>query len=173
MIELKPKFWVSGTELTKIKNLMAAWWAQVEGWIRWPMTQLDAETAMLGIVDLMAFERNIDRFTTEPELLYRRRVKYAFQNAKDAGSAVGFVKIFDRLGLGYIEVSERVAGLDWDIIVLNMSDATLAENIDLLDFIVGQYGRTCRRYQYQTLTPVSLYRYTTEFNNDYQTFVLR
>jgi hypothetical protein len=81
-------------------------------------------------------------------------VKYAEQNAMDAGSKAGFIQIFDRLGIGYLEMLEREDEVNWDVISLRLSDSQIAENIDLLDYVIQQYGRTCRRYRLEVLTSI-------------------
>lgn len=156
MMDLKLPFWLREGELAKLANAARAWWDRVEAWLRWPMQQADALTAVLPIVDLLAWQRDITRFVDEPEALYRKRVKFALANARDAGSVAGFIAIFDRLEIGYVEIDERFDVVDWDLVKVRLSDQQLASNTDLLLSIVRKYGRTCRRYQFETITPVVL-----------------
>ena len=156
MIELKLPFWLDGPELAKLRAAAQYWWQLAEGWLRWPLGQFDALTAHLAMVDLMAYQRDIQRFKDEPELLYRKRVKYALVNAQDAGSKAGFIRIFERLGIGYVEIYERVDVVNWDVIKLRLSSGQIAQNQDLLRNIVQQYGRTCRRYEFETITPIGI-----------------
>lgn len=169
MFKLSLPFWLDGIELTKLKSAAQSWWTKVEDWVRWPLLQLDAETCHLSVLDLLAWQRDIQRFHGEPERLYRLRVKYAFINAVDAGSTAGMVRVFERLGVGYVELEERVDGLDWDIILLHLSDTQLSENPLLLRVLMQQYGRTCRRYDFVTITPVVLGLRIADFNDDQQT----
>ena len=173
MIKLELPFWLDGEEATKLKATAQAWWESVEGWLRWPLLQMDAETCHLTILDLLAWQRDITRFRGESEALYRLRVKYAFVNVVDVGSVAGFQRIFLRLGIGTLRIAERQPDRDWDIVQLHLSDQQLSDNPALLDMIIHQYGRTCRRYEFVTTTPVSLAVAAYEFNNDHLTLVAK
>ncbi|MGC9744422.1 phage tail protein [Pseudomonas sp. P1B16] len=166
MIKLKLPFWLDGVELTKLKNAAQAWWEKVEQWLKWPLLQIDAETCHISVLDLLAWQRDIQRFQGEPETLYRLRVKYAFINAVEAGSTAGMIRIFQRLGIGYVEIQERLPDQDWDIVSLLLSDSQLSQNPVLLRVLIQQYGRTCRRYEFSTITPVSMAVCLAEFNDD-------
>lgn len=156
MIKLDLEFWLDGPELTKLLSACQTWWETVEGWLVWPLQQLDPLTAALPFVDLLAFQRDIERFTGEPEDLYRKRVAYALINAQDAGSKAGFIRIFERLGIGYVEITERFDAVNWDVIRLGLSDSQIAGNQELLLNIVQKYGRTCRRYEFETYSPITV-----------------
>ena len=171
MIKLELPFWLDGTEPTKLKAAAQAWWEKVEGWMRWPLLQMDAETCHLVILDLLAWQRDITRFKGEPESLYRLRVKYAFANSVDAGSTAGLKRILVRLGVGYIEIEERMPDRDWDVVLLRLSDSQLSQNPELLRVLVQQYGRTCRRYDFVTITRVAMLVAVADFNDDQQTLV--
>lgn len=171
MLKLSLPFWLDGIELAKLKAAAQSWWGKVENWLQWPLLQLDAETCHMTILNLLAWQRDIQRFAGEPESLYRLRVKHAFINAVDAGNTAGFVRIFERLGVGYVEVQERVAGQDWDIVLLHLSDSQLSENPVLLRVLMQQYGRTCRRYDFVTITPVTLNIGAAAFSDDQQTLI--
>ncbi|HBL8998422.1 TPA: hypothetical protein LTW94_004423, partial [Enterobacter hormaechei] len=67
----------------------------------------DPLTCTEPVLNLIAYDRDISRFSGEPLSLYRKRVAYAFINARDAGSVEGFINIFSRLGIGYVELVER------------------------------------------------------------------
>lgn len=171
MLKLSLPFWLDGPELAKVKAAAQAWWSKVENWLHWPLLQMDAETCHLSMLDLLAWQRDIQRFHVEPETLYRLRVKYAFINAVDAGSTAGMARIFERLGVGYVEIQERQDGLDWDIVLLLLSDTQLSQNPELLRVLMQQYGRTCRRYDFVTITPVSMHITVADFNDDQQTLL--
>lgn len=171
MSPLKLPFWLAGTELTKLKDAAQAWWARVTEWLRWPLLQMDAETCHLTVLDLLAWQRDITRFKDEPESLYRLRVKFAFINAVDAGSTAGLKRILRRLGVGYVEIDERMPDRDWDVVLLRLSDSQLSENPELLRVLIQQYGRTCRRYDFVSITPVTLRIAAVQFNDDQQTLV--
>lgn len=171
MIKLELPFWLDGAELAKLKAAAQAWWTKVEGWLRWPLLQMDAETCHPTILDLLAWQRDISRFRSEPESLYRLRVKFAFINAVDAGSVAGFKRIMQRLGVGYVEIEERLPDRDWDVVMLRLTDSQLSKNPDLLRVLIQQYGRTCRRYDFVTLTPLPVLVAVVHFNDDQQTLV--
>ncbi|WP_018929243.1 phage tail protein [Pseudomonas umsongensis] len=171
MIKLSLRFWLGGTELTKLTAAAQSWWEIVEGWLRWPLLQLDADNCHLVVLDLLAWQRDITRFKDEPEALYRLRVKYAFINAVDAGSTAGMKRILQRLGVGYVEIEERMPDRDWDVVLLRFSDTQLSQNPELLRVLIQQYGRTCRRYDFVTITPVPFRIAVVDFNDDQQTLV--
>ena len=171
MIKLKLPFWLDGKELNRLKTASQSWWNKVEGWLQWPLLQMDAETCHLTVLDLLAWQRDISRFKDEPESLYRLRVKFAFINAVDAGSTAGLKRILQRLGMGYVEIDERLPDRDWDVVLLRLSDSQLSQNPELMRVLIQQYGRTCRRYDFVTITPVSLRIVAVDFNDDQQTLV--
>lgn len=171
MIKLKLPFWLDGPQLAKLKAASEAWWDKVEGWMQWPLLQMDADTCHLTILELLAWQRDITRFKDEPESLYRLRVKFAFVNAVDAGSTAGLKRILVRLGVGYVEIDERMPDRDWDVVLLRLSDSQLSQNPELLRVLIQQYGRTCRRYDFVTITPLSLRIVAVDFNDDQQTLV--
>lgn len=171
MHKLDLPFWLNSGELAKLKASAQAWWETVEGWMRWPLLQMGPERCHLTILDLLAWQRDITRFRGEPESLYRLRVRFAFINSVDAGSTVGLMRILKRLGVGYVEIEERLPDRDWDVVILNLSDSQLSANPELLRVIIQQYGRTCRRYDFVTITPVSLLVGVVDFNDDQQTLI--
>jgi len=171
MIKLSLPFWLDGPQLGRLKAAAQSWWTLAEGWLRWPLLQMDAETCHLTILDLMAWQRDITRFKGEPESLYRLRVKFAFINAVDAGSTAGMKRILQRLGVGYVEIEERLPGRDWDVVLLHLTNTQLAQNQELLRVLMEQYGRTCRRYEFLTITELPIGVLTIHFNDDQQTLV--
>ncbi|RMP59502.1 hypothetical protein ALQ18_01360 [Pseudomonas marginalis pv. marginalis] len=171
MIKLNLPFWLDGPQLAKLKAAAQSWWEKVEGWLQWPLLQMDADTCHLTVLDLLAWQRDISRFRDEPESLYRLRVKFAFINAVDAGSTAGLKRILQRLGVGYVEIDERMPDRDWDVVMLRLSDSQLSQNPELLRVLIQQYGRTCRRYDFVTLTPISLRIVAADFNDDQQTLI--
>ncbi|MEG8232750.1 phage tail protein [Pseudomonas orientalis] len=171
MIKLNLPFWLDGPQLAKLKAAAQSWWEKVEGWLQWPLLQMDADTCHLTVLDLLAWQRDISRFKDEPESLYRLRVKFAFINAVDAGSTAGLKRILQRLGVGYVEIDERMPDRDWDVVMLRLSDSQLSQNPELLRVLIQQYGRTCRRYDFVTITPVSLRLVAADFNDDQQTLI--
>lgn len=144
--------WMRKGEPERLLKAARKFWAQVYGWITWPVSQFDPLTCSEPLLNLLAYDRDITRFNGEPLSLFRRRVAFAFINARDAGSVAGFISIFERLGIGYVELVERQPGIDWDVIQVRVSDSQIADNAQLLLQIIQQYGRTCRRYQFEVIT---------------------
>lgn len=173
MIELKLPTWLNGSVITDFKNAVVNWWNKVESWVNWPLTQMDAETCTMGVLDLLAWQRDIERFNSEPEWLYRKRVKFAVANSIDAGSTAGIKRIFNRLGVGFIEVEERLPDRDqilyWDVVQLHLSNSQLSDNPQLLPVLLEMYGRTCRRYEFVTLTSLVLELRVETFDDDHAT----
>ncbi|MBI9080265.1 MAG: phage tail protein [Pseudodesulfovibrio sp.] len=167
--EITLPFWMAGPELTKLAAAAKVWFTLLMEWAIWPARQLDPTTCTEAVLNLIAWQRDIDRFKGEPLALYRLRVKYAYANARDAGSVEGFKRIFQRLGVGYLETEERMPGRDWDVIALYLSDTQLADNQDLLQVLIQHYGRTCRRYEWTIISPLPIALRIEAFDNDYQT----
>ncbi|OUK73916.1 hypothetical protein BZY51_23995 [Enterobacter hormaechei] len=148
--------WMNQGEPQKLLKAAQTFWAEVYSWITWPLRQFDPLTCNETILGLIAWDRDISRFNGEPLKLFRRRVAYAFVNAADAGSVQGFINIFDRLGIGYVELQERQPGIDWDVILVRVTDSQISDNTQLMIQIIRQYGRTCRRYQFEVITSETL-----------------
>ncbi len=168
MIKIKLPFWMDKGELQKIALLFEKWWAYVLNAVKFPFNILDEETCGEKILNLIAYHRDVERFDGEPIELFRKRVKYAFLNAKDAGSKAGFIRIFERLGIGYVEIIERFDVENWDVIKIHLSDSQLAKNHELLNLIIRKYGRTCRRYTFEVISKTEVTIKNGEFNHDYQ-----
>jgi hypothetical protein len=158
--------WMSRGEVGKIAAAAYAWFSLLVSYALWPLQQLDPMTCTEQCLNLVAWQRDISRFPQEPLALYRLRVTHAYANAVDSGSVAGFNRIFQRLGIGYIEIAERMDGLDWDVINITMSDTQLAENESLLEVLIQHYGRTCRRYGWNIITPIPMEIQVVEFSNE-------
>ncbi|EJP5811843.1 hypothetical protein NT691_004319 [Cronobacter sakazakii] len=153
---LRLPFWMSEGEPATLLRAARRFWTLVYGWVTWPVSQFDPLTCAEPLLNLLAYDRDVARFDGEPLALFRRRVAYAFVNARDAGSVEGFINIFERLGIGYVELQERQPGIDWDVILVRVTDSQIADNTQLMIQIIRQYGRTCRRYQFEVITSESL-----------------
>ncbi|ELY2737456.1 hypothetical protein SMC30_002437 [Cronobacter dublinensis] len=153
---LRLPFWMSEGEPATLLRAARRFWTLVYGWVTWPVSQFDPLTCAEPLLNLLAYDRDVTRFDGEPLALFRRRVAYAFVNARDAGSVEGFINIFERLGIGYVELQERQPGIDWDVILVRVTDGQIADNTQLMIQIIRQYGRTCRRYQFEVITSESL-----------------
>ncbi|MGK4355008.1 hypothetical protein [Enterobacter cloacae] len=148
--------WMNKGEPQALLRTARTFWAEVYSWITWLLRQFDPLTCIEPVLNLIAYDRDISRFSGEPLSLYRKRVAYAFINARDAGSVEGFINIFARLGIGYVELVERQPDIDWDVIMVRVTDSQIADNTQLMIQIIRQYGRTCRRYQFEVITSESL-----------------
>lgn len=148
--------WMSRGEPARLLRAARRFWTEIYDWLTWPLRQFDPLTCSESVLYLLAWDRDISRFGGEPLSLFRRRVAYAFVNASDAGSVAGFISIFERLGIGYVELLERQPDIDWDVILVRVSDSQIADNTQLMIQIIRQYGRTCRRYQFEVITSETL-----------------
>jgi len=137
-------------ELAKFARALQSYWGHVEAALKMPLEQHDPLTAPLGIVDMLAWQRDVKRLGQEPEDVYRIRVAHAYTFAREGGSKSGWEDMFDKLGYPHIAQDERLKEVDWDVISLQIRDGDLTEIPELLDTVIRQYGRTCRRYQYTT-----------------------
>lgn len=162
--------WMNRGDAVRLKNALFAFWQRVHGWISWPLTQTDPLTCSEPILNLRAWQYDIRRFNGEPLSLFRLRVKFAFINAQDSGSTVGFVRIFERLKIGRVVLHERNPGIDWDVILLTLTAQQVSEHIELLGIIIRQYGRTCRRYRYQVRLLIHVYMYSGFIHGGYMAF---
>lgn len=153
MITGKLPIWMDGPRAQALKATSERWWHLVAGWLRSPFDFGDALTAPLPIVDLLAYQRGIERFSIEPERLYRLRVHHAYRNWQDAGTIAGMRRIFERLELPNRQLQDRVPGYDWDMYAVNITPEQLASEGDLLALLLQMYGRTCRRPLFRTDPP--------------------
>jgi hypothetical protein len=160
-----PVWQKNGEKVGSLKSAFGNWWDQVEDWIKTPLNQMNAETCSAALLKYHAYQKDVTRFNDEPDELFRKRVKYAEQNAMEAGSKTGFIQIFERLGIGYLEIVEREDAVNWDVVSLRLSDSQVASNTELLSYIVQQYGRTCRRYELTVLTAVEMNVSVVEFGH--------
>ncbi|MFB9087274.1 phage tail protein [Erwinia tracheiphila] len=143
--------WMNRGEPLTLASASKTWWQRVYGWLTFPLAQIDVDTCDSQLLSLLAWQRDVTRIRHEPLALFRRRVKYAFVNAQDAGSRAGFERIFQRLEIGTLVQLERQFAADWDVIVLRIDDEQLTHNNVLMMNLVRQYGRTCRRYFFDVL----------------------
>ncbi|EKF9473134.1 phage tail protein [Vibrio cholerae] len=143
---------------------------KVKTWLLFPLRQFDALTCSEKLLNYMAWDRNIQRFPNEPLELFRKRVKYAAINAKDAGSVAGFKRIFQRLGVGIVDFKERQSPTDWDVCTIEITDSDISKNSKLVQTLIEQYGRTCRRYRFEVSFPVKVSIRHGEFSHSVQLF---
>ncbi len=147
--------WLTGVNAKALTKAANGFWQQLESYLMWWLEQIHNETEALPILDLLAWERGIERLPGEDITLYSKRVKHGIANSKDAGSTVGMQRIFRRLGFGFVEFNERIEGLDWDMIEIAMVESEFSGKQDLVNSIIKQYGRTCRRYYLSAISAIS------------------
>ncbi len=164
----KLPYWLARpfSEVNKLRKACIAYWEKVQTTLDWVNQQLDPMTAELAIVHLLAWERDIEQLPNETEQLFRIRVKYALMFAKGAGSKQGWYAMFEKLGTPWITIDERFSDTDWDVVNLQVLDSDLSERDDLLGHICRHYGRTTRRYQYDTIASMPLVAPPQEFNQE-------
>ncbi|EPB6719816.1 MULTISPECIES: phage tail protein [Vibrio] len=150
-----------------------AFFKLVCSWLLFPLNQFDSLTCSEKLLRLTAWDKDITQFEGEPLDLFRKRVKYAALNAKDAGSVYGFKRIFERLGIGIVAFKERESAVDWDVCTIELTDNTISQNSKLIQTLIEQYGRTCRRYRFQVTYPSELQVNHGEFSHTYAIFTAK
>ena len=143
-------------ELAKLARVLRNYWEHVKAAFEMPLQQNDPLVAPIELVNVLAWQRGVERLGQEPEELFRIRVAHAYGFSHDAGSVSGWEDMFTKLGYPHIAQDERLANIDWDVISLKIRDGDLTNVPKLLDTIVRQYGRTCRRYQYTSYVAMPL-----------------
>ncbi len=143
--------WLQDAEVTKLKDAAGKFWSNVSSWLKLPLEQLDPITCHPVVLRLYANERDVERFVTEPDSLYRLRVATAVSNTRDAGELIGMEQIVERFGEVIAGTIERDPDKDWDVITLVLENGVLTKDWQLGQFIIRQYGRTCRRYEFLLL----------------------
>lgn len=138
--------WLSGADANALAKVAQTYWQRLESQLFWWLEQLNDEQAALPILDLLAWERSINRLNGESIELYSLRIKHAVANSEDAGFDVGMERIFKRLGFGFITVNARPPGFDWDMVEIAMLEEQFRDREPLVNEVIKQYGRTCRRY---------------------------
>jgi len=163
MIDIKLPFWLNDENVLAIKNAATGFWQKIQNHVDWQLTQADPLTCNEQILDLIAWEKDVTRLPSETLSMYRNRVNFAFINAQDAGSVAGMFAIFDRLGIDIETMYERHYVQDWDVITIEVTEQQLSTNNDLFNQIIQQYGRTCRRYEFVTVSNLNVNLAVCEF----------
>lgn len=154
--EINLRYWMGRGEIAKFARAMRNYWGHVKAAFEMPLQQHDPLTAPMALVSILAWQRGVEKLGQEPESLFRIRVAHAYGFSRDAGSVSGWEDMFEKLGYPHIVQDERLTNVDWDVISLKIRDGDLSDIPDLLDTVVRQYGRTCRRYQYTTYIDMPL-----------------
>lgn len=166
-------FWMDGAENTKLGNAAYRWFSLLGKAASWGVVSRDPMTCGPVALDMLAWERGIKRYEGESERLYRLRVNYAYENGRDAGGVNGWKRILKRLELlgneSDLVLRERMAGQDWDIVGIAFDDSRFAELQTVLEIIIEEYGRTCRRYRFISSIPQTVHVRTGVFDNDHYT----
>jgi len=175
---LSLSFWMAGAESTKLGQAAYKWFSLLGKAAAWAIDTRDPLTCGEAMLDLMAWERGVTRTPFDTERLYRLRVKHAYENGRDAGSAGGWKRIFERLELlpdgNEIEQLERMPGQDWDIVGLAMTDERMTELQNILErIIIEEYGRTCRRYRLTSRVKQGITVAVSTFDDDHATILCR
>lgn len=146
----KMNYWLArpAREFEKMRQAAVTFWQRFSDMLAWPAGQLDPMTAELELLHLLAWERDIQQIPFETEYLYRIRVKYALKFTKGAGSKEGWHFMFKKLGISKVGIEERMVHTDWDVVRLQILDSDLSKSPKLIENIIKQYGRTCRRYEF-------------------------
>lgn len=164
----KLPYWLArpASELDKLRKGAVRFWQRLSDLLAFPAKQLDPMTAELTLVHLLAWERDIEQIPSETETMYRTRVKYALPFAKGAGSKQGWLDMFEKLGMPWVTIDERFSPVDWDVVNLQLLDTDLGERQNLIGYICRQYGRTTRRYQYDTIANMAVAAPPNTFDGD-------
>ena len=149
------KHWMAKGELAKFARAMTAYWRHVQAALELPLRRFDPLTAPLELVKLVAWERDVESLDKEPENIFRLRVANAFSFAKNSGDVKGFTNMLKTLGVGFSVLHERQQNMDFDIITIEIGSADLADKAYLINSVIRQYGRTCRRYRINVTFPAS------------------
>jgi len=144
--DIKLPTWLSGIDATALAKACRIYWQTIVDYLYWWLDQLQVDSAGITILDCLAWERGVNRLENEDIELYRLRIKHAVANSEDAGSTIGLKRIFSRLGLGNIEVNERLENRDWDEIEIDVFADIFLQRSALISELIKQYGLTCRRY---------------------------
>lgn len=166
MVNIQLPVWLQKGGVLKLKAAAESWWQSLAGYLAEPAKQKDVEQCSERALPLLGWERRVDRYAEETAQQYRDRVRHAFVNAVDAGSTAGFKRIIQRLGVGVVEIRERMPDEDWDVVAVVVTDEQEQEFGRLMRVIIRDYGRTCRRYRIHTdhVAPVAVQ--TAEFGHN-------
>ena len=154
--EINLRYWMGRGEIAKFARAMRNYWGHVKAAFEMPLQQHDPLIAPMAVVYVLAWQRGVEKLGQEPESLFRVRVAHAYGFSRDAGSVAGWEDMFEKLGYPHIAQDERLTNVDWDVISLKIQDGDLTHVPKLLDTVIRQYGRTCRRYQYTSYVEMPL-----------------
>lgn len=162
-------FWMNGAENSKLGKAAHAWFSLLGKTAAWSLDNRDPMTCDERTLNLLAWERCVRRYPGEPERLYRLRVTHAYANARDSGQTAGWGRIFERLELGGLSLAERVPGQDWDRVGIIADDSQFPDQQNVLEIIIEDYGRTCRRYYFDSRIPIPALAHVGRFSWNQET----
>ena len=149
------KHWMAQGELAKFARAMTAYWRHVQDSLELPLRRFDPLTAPFELVKLVAWERDVELLDKEYENIFRLRVANAFSFAKNSGDVKGFTSMLKTLGVNFAVLHERQPEIDFDIIKIEIGSSDLSNNAYLINSVIRQYGRTCRRYRVNVTFPAN------------------
>ncbi len=157
-------FWMNGANAQALCKAAHLWFQRLGDAAIWPARQFNPMTCSLPVLDLLAWQRGVARYSNEPERLYRLRVTHAYANARDSGQTAGWGRIFERLELGGLSLAERVPGQDWDRVGIIADDSQFPDQQNVLEIIIEDYGRTCRLYYFDSRIPIPALAHVGRFS---------
>lgn len=167
------KWWMGQGELAKLARAFTNYWQIVQRALEFPLQKHDAKNAPIAIVDLLAWQRDVQRLEKEPESIYRTRVANAYSFARHGGETRGFYRMFETLGVGWCEIKERQDAAQWDVVTIETGAGDIANKSYLMNAIIRQYGRTCRRYQFNVSFPEILNIHHVAFSHSQQIYTAK
>lgn len=167
---IKFRDWMYQRELFKFAKALTNYWRIIQNSLQYPLQRLDPMTSDIEIVKLMAWERDVEPLAQETEIVFRTRVAYAFSFALNGGEVSGFTQMFERLGIGYTKQIERQDNVDWDVITIEAASSDLSDNAFLMNAVIRQYGRTCRRYFVNVTFPENINIRHAQFSHSQQIY---
>ena len=61
--------------------------------------------------------------------------------------------------------------MQWDVCTIELTDGDISNNTKLVQTLIEQYGRTCRRYRFQVTFPTTLTVASGEFSHNLSLFL--
>ena len=78
--KIKFAFWKDSGDLAGLVDAGEEFWKKFQGWLKWSLGQADPEEADIAIVNVMAWGRDIERLSSEPESTYNNRTETTSRN---------------------------------------------------------------------------------------------
>ena len=64
LTSLRLPSWMDKGEANKLLQVCRQHWQWVNGWLNWPLNQFDAATCAVPLLNVLAYQRDINRFKT-------------------------------------------------------------------------------------------------------------